>query len=158
MPSSKPLGLLLAGGGSPIDLDASIFVQMAIFFAAFFILKGLVFGPVMKLFDAREAAMGGSRQQAQSMEKEADDKREHLESELRRVRSEASQDRERLRNEAQKLARELTDKARRENAATLASAKAQLDLEARDAHARADAEIPVIAGEIVERLLGRRVS
>lgn len=157
MPSPIPLGLLLSGG-SPIDLDGSIFVQTAVFFIAFFILKGLVFGPVMRLFDEREEAMEGSRKQARVMEKDADDKREHLESELRRVRAEAGQDRERLRNEAMKLARELTDKTRRDNAATLASAQAQLDLEARQARDKAQAEVPMLARQIAERLLGRSVS
>ena len=52
MLSSFALGVLLSGG-SVIDLDASIFIQMGIFFVAFFILKALVFNPTMQLFDAR---------------------------------------------------------------------------------------------------------
>src|SRR5215510_11102858 len=80
------LGVLLAGG-SVIDLDASLFIQMAIFFTAFFILKGLVFRPVMTLFDARDKAIEGARAEAKQMETEALEKREHFESELRRVSS-----------------------------------------------------------------------
>jgi F-type H+-transporting ATPase subunit b len=99
--------------------------------------------------------MEGSRTQAVTMERDADDKREHLESELRRVRAQAGQDREQLRNEALKLARELTDRARREHGAALASAKAQLDLEAQKARQAAEAEVPALARQISERLLGR---
>jgi F-type H+-transporting ATPase subunit b len=149
--------VLLLSGGSPIDLDGSFFIQLAIFFTAFFILKGLVFRPVLDLFDAREQAMEGSRRQAAEMEQDADRKRDQLESELRSVRQKASEDRDRRRTEAQKLARELTDKARRENAATLSAAKAQLEVEGKDARTRALAEVSGLARQIAEKLLGRSV-
>jgi F-type H+-transporting ATPase subunit b len=151
-----PFGVLLAGG-SPIDLDASFFIQLAIFFVAFFILRGLVFGPVMKLFDEREQAMQGSRKQAEQMEREADQTREKFEAELRRVRQQATEDRDKQRSQAQQLARELTEKARRENTATLSSAKAQLELEAKDARKRTIADVPALARQIAEKLLGRSV-
>ena len=156
MPFSTPLGVMLAGG-SPVDLDGSIFVQLGIFFAAFFILKSLVFKPVMDLFDAREQAMEGSRTLAQSLESEADAKREHFESQLRSVRQQASENRQRLQGEAQQLARELTEKARRENTAALSSAKAQLDLESKTTRQKAQAEVPALARQIAEKLLGRSV-
>jgi F-type H+-transporting ATPase subunit b len=157
MPFLLSFGVLLSSG-SPIDLDGSFFVQLFIFFVAFLILRSLVFRPVMALFDARAQAMQGARTQASEMERGADEKREHLESELRRVRQKASEHRNELRGKAQQLARELTDRARRENSAALQSAKAQLDVEARDAQAKARAEAPTIARQIAERLLGRSVS
>jgi F-type H+-transporting ATPase subunit b len=151
-----PLGVLLVGE-SPIDLDGSFFVQLGIFFTAFFILRGLVFKPVMGLFDAREQAMQGSRVQAEELERRAEHTREQFESELRNVRHRANEDRDRQRLAAQQLARELTDKARRENTATLSSAKVQLDVEAKDARNKAQAEVPMLARQITERLLGRSV-
>lgn len=157
MLSSVPLGVMLAGG-SPIDLDGTFFVQLGVLFAAFFILKGLVFGPVMRLFDAREEAMVGARAQAEKMDRDAVQKRDHFEGELRKVRATASADRDKLRNEAQKLARELTEKARKENAATLASARARLDREADQARDQAKAEIPTLAKQIADKLLDRSAS
>ena len=157
MLSSVPMGVLLSGG-SPIDLDGSFVVQLAIFFFAFFMLRSLVFKPVMDLFDAREKAIDGSRTDADRMEKDADDKREHFEGELRKVREQASQDRERLRLDAQQLARDLTEKARRESAATLSSAKAQRDLEAKDAREKATSEVPELANKIAEKLLSRSLN
>jgi F-type H+-transporting ATPase subunit b len=156
MPFSTPLGVMLAGG-SPVDLDGSIFVQLGIFFVAFFILRSLVFKPVMELFDAREQAIAGSRSLAQSLESDADAKREHFESQLHSVRQQASEDRQRLQTQAEQLARELTEKARRESAAALSSAKAQLDLESKTTRQKAQAEVPAIARQIAEKLLGRSV-
>ena len=148
---------MLLAGGSPIDIDASFFVQLVIFFVAFFILRGLVFQPVMKLFDEREQAMEGARKQAVEMEREGEQTREKFEAELRRVRQQATEDRDKLRLQAQHLARELTEKARRENTATLSSAKAQLELEAKDARTRTMADVPGLAKQIAEKLLGRSV-
>jgi F-type H+-transporting ATPase subunit b len=156
MPSSIPLTVLLSGG-SPIDLDGSFFVQLAIFFVAFFMLKGLVFGPVMRLFDARSAAMEGSKESAAQMTAQADQTRESFETQLRSVRQKANEERDKRRAEAQQLARELTEKARRENAALLSAARSRLDMEARDARTKAQAEVPTLAKQIAEKLLGRSV-
>src|SRR5207344_235341 len=83
-----PLGapVVFLSGGSPVDLDASLFVQLGIFVVAFFMLRALVFKPVMKLFDARVEAMEGSKQEAAAMEQDAVAKREAFEGELRAVR------------------------------------------------------------------------
>jgi F-type H+-transporting ATPase subunit b len=156
MPSTIPMTVLLSGG-SPIDLDGSFFVQLAIFFVAFLILKGLVFGPVMRLFDARSAAMEGSKETAAQMTAQADETREGFETKLRTVRQQANEERDKRRAEAQHLARELTEKARRENAAHLAGARSRLDMEASDARQKAQAEVPVLARQIAEKLLGRSV-
>ncbi len=152
---SIPLAVMLAE--SPIDLDASFFVQLAIFFTAFFILRSLVFRPVMGLFDAREQAMEGSRKQAEQMEREAEQTRASFEAELRRVRQQANEDRDKLRGQAQQLARELTEKARSEHSAMIVSAKVRLDREAGEARTNTQAELPQLARQIAEKLLGRSV-
>lgn len=150
--------VVFLSGGSPVDLDASLFIQLGIFVVAFFMLRALVFKPVMKLFDARVEAMEGSKQEAAAMEQDAVAKREAFEGELRAVRQKANEDRDKLRSQAQGLARELTDKARRENTATLSSAKAQLDVEAKDARGKALTDAPALARQIAEKLLGRSMN
>jgi F0F1-type ATP synthase membrane subunit b/b' len=157
MVASVAWGVLLASG-SPIDLDGTFFLQVGIFFVAFFILKSLVFEPVVELFDAREAAMSGAKKDADTMNADAAAKREHLESELRRVRQVSTEHRDRLRAEAQTLARKLAEAARRESAATLANSRTQLDVQAQDVRKRALAEAPQLAKQIAERLLARSVS
>ena len=96
MLSITPMGVLLAGG-SPIDLDGSFFVQLGIFFVAFLILRALVFKPVMELFDARTAAMSGSKELAEKMSGEADATREGFEAQLRSVRAKANEERDKKR-------------------------------------------------------------
>jgi F-type H+-transporting ATPase subunit b len=151
------MGVLLASG-SPIDVDASIVIQMVILAIAFFILRSLVFKPVMGLFDAREAAMDGSRKAAAEMDKDADAIRDRFETELKKVRQQGNEERDKARAKTQKLARELTEAARKQNAATLVAAKTRLDAEAADARGKAKAEVPGLAKQIAERLLGRSMS
>lgn len=159
MPSSLAITVLLSGGGgSVIDLDATLFVQMGVFFCAFFILKFLVFKPVMDVFDAREKATEGATHDAQRMEAEAAEKRAHFEGELRKVSAAAGEERDKQRAEAQKLARELTEQARQQAQQIQKAAKERLDTDAAVARARSLAEVPSIARQIAEKLLGRSLS
>jgi len=157
MVASSAFGVLLSGG-SVMDLDGTLFVQLGVFFAAFVILKVLVFTPVMKLVDAREAAVDGAKSEADKMQGDAESRREHFESEMRRVTAEANEKRDALRGDAQDFARELTDNARAESAKTMASAKAQLDADAEKIRTEAHATIPGLAKEIASKLLDRSVS
>jgi F0F1-type ATP synthase membrane subunit b/b' len=150
------LGVLLSGG-SVIDLDASLFIQMGIFFTAFFILKSLVFKPTLSLFDAREAAIDGAKEEALRLKIDAEAKRGEFESKLREASAVANEEREKARAEAQKLARELTEKARAEAVNAQKSAKSSLDAQAASARSKALAEVPVITRELTSKLLGRTV-
>jgi F-type H+-transporting ATPase subunit b len=159
MPSSLAVTVLLSSGeASVIDLDATIFVQLGVFFCAFFILKFLVFKPVMDVFDARGRAIEGATADAQRMETEAAEKRAHFEGELRKVSAAAGDERDKQRAEAQKLARELTEQARQQAQQIQKVAKERLDTDAAVARARSLAEVPTIAKQIAEKLLGRSVS
>jgi F-type H+-transporting ATPase subunit b len=157
MPSSLAVGVLLSGG-SVIDLDGTIFVQLGVFFTAFFILKGLVFKPVMELFDARTAAIEGATAAAQQMDADAAQKRATFEGELRKVSAAAGEERDKQRGEAQKLARELTEQARQQAQQIQKAAKERLDTDAAVTRARTLAEVPMLAKQIAEKLLGRSLS
>lgn len=152
-----PMGILLSGG-SMIDLDGTFFVQLAIFFVAFFILKGLVFSPVLKVLDAREAAIDGARNEAAGMDAEVAEKKADFESKMRAIKAEASAEREQQKAAAQKLARELTDKARADSGAALTLARGRLEQEADKARSEATAQIPQLAKEIASKLLDRSVN
>jgi len=150
------LGVVLSG--ALIDLDGTFFVQITIFFLAFFILKSLVFGPVMKVMDAREAAVGGARREAQALEAEVAEKKANFETQLRKVRDEASREREAQRVEAQKLARNLTEQARQDAATRLTEARAQLDRDADKVRAEARKQVPEVADQIASKILNRSVN
>jgi F-type H+-transporting ATPase subunit b len=157
MSSSVALSVLLSGG-SVIDLDGTIFVQVLLFFVAFFLLYNLVFKPVLSLLDAREQAIEGTKEQAGKLLSDADAKRVTLEEELKKIWHIANQDRDRLRLEGQQSARQLTEQAHKETESALAQAKAKLEAEGGRLRAEVTSAVPALARQIASKLLDRDVS
>ncbi|AKF05461.1 ATP synthase F0 subunit B [Sandaracinus amylolyticus] len=156
MPSTLPA--LLLSGGAVIDLDGSLLIQLAIFFVAFELLRRLVFRPMIALFDAREAAIDGAKREARSLETEAEEKLKAFETEMKKVRAEAAADRDSIRQDAQRLERELLAKARVEADGMLGDATAKMQSDAAAIRADMKKTVPALAGQIAEKLLGRKAA
>jgi F-type H+-transporting ATPase subunit b len=156
MQLSAFLGALLSGG-SIVDLDGTVFVQLAMFFIAFIVLYALVFKPMVALLDAREEAIEGARNQAKQLDSDVQAKQATFEAELRRVRTSSGEERERLRGEGQELERKLLDRVRVETQALVNDAKTRLESEALTARAELRAQSGELARDIASRVLGREV-
>jgi len=118
--------VLLAG--SPIlDVDATIFIYLGVFFLLFFLLRALVFRPAMAVFDEREVAIDGAKAEARDLERAAEEKLAAFESEMAKVRAEALTERDRLRAEGTQLERTLTEKVRRETEELVADCEGSLE-------------------------------
>ncbi|UJR81922.1 ATP synthase subunit b [Sandaracinus amylolyticus] len=141
-----------------IDLDGSLLIQLLIFFVAFELLRRLVFRPMIALFDAREAAIDGAKREARSLETEAEEKLKAFESEMKKVRAEAAADRDSIRQDAQRLERELLAKARVEADGMLGDATAKMQSDATAIRADMKKTVPALAGQIAEKLLGRKAA
>ncbi|HJL30700.1 MAG TPA: hypothetical protein RMI62_16600, partial [Polyangiaceae bacterium LLY-WYZ-15_(1-7)] len=72
----------LLSEGSIIDLDGTFFIQFAIFWVAFFVLRSLVFKPLVAVFEEREEAIDGARRDAKQFAREASEKEAHFDKEL----------------------------------------------------------------------------
>jgi F-type H+-transporting ATPase subunit b len=156
MQLSAFLGALLSGG-SIIDLDGTVFVQLAMFFVAFVVLYGLVFKPMVALLDARDLAIEGAKDEAKHLDAEVLEKQASFEAQLKRVQGTAGEDRERLRAEGQELERKLLETVRVETTQLLNDAKAQLDTESVAARGELVRDRPELARIIASRVLGREV-
>lgn len=143
--------------GSLIDLDATLFVQAAIFFVAFFVLRAFVFKPMIGLFEAREEAIEGARSEARRIEKEAEQKANTFDEEMRQVRVQAGEERERLRQEGLRLERQMLDDVRRETQQQLEQAQQRLRDEARQVRRDMETTAPALGREVASKLLGREV-
>jgi F-type H+-transporting ATPase subunit b len=156
MQLSAFLGALLSGG-SIIDLDGTVFVQLAMFFVAFGVLYALVFKPMVAMLEAREEAIDGAKDQAKRLEVEVKEKQASFESELRKVKGASSEERDRLRAEGQDIERKLLERVRGETQTLVQDAKLRLDSEAALARQELSAQRPTLAREIAGKLLGREV-
>jgi F-type H+-transporting ATPase subunit b len=147
----------LLSGGSIVDLDGTVFVQLAMFFIAFVILYALVFKPMVALLEARESAIDGARDQAKLLEREVLEKQATFELELRKVRGTSGEERDRLRAEGQELERKLLERVRAETQTLQTEARARFEQEARVARSELVSQRGELAREIASRVLGREV-
>jgi F-type H+-transporting ATPase subunit b len=149
--------LLLLSGGSIIDLDGTVFVQLGMFFVAFGVLYVLVFKPMVALLEAREQAIDGAKDEAKHLEHDVREKQAAFEAELRKVRSSGGEERDRLRLEGQELERKLLDTVRSETTALVSNAKTRLAQEAQVARSELAAKKSELAREIASKVIGREV-
>ncbi len=150
-------GVLLSGGAI-IDLDATVIFQLLIFGAVFFVLRAWIFKPMLALFDARDTAIDGAKQKARALESDAEDKLRTFEGEMKKVKLEATAERDRIRQDGSRLERELIAKARSEAETTMGDATAQMAQEAAKVRADMAVTMPALAGQIADKLLGRKAS
>ncbi len=145
-------------GGTLIDVDGSLLIQLGVFFALFFGLRHLVFRPMVALLDARETAIDGAKKEARMLEAGADEKLKAFEAEMKKVKIGAGADRDALRQDAARLERELLAKAREEADATLADATRTMQADAAKIRADMKTSVPLLASQLAEKLLGRKAA
>ena len=144
--------------GSIIDLDGTMLVHFGLFFVAFFILRSLVFKPMIALFEAREEAIDGARLKAKELEKDAGAKGGEFEEKMRELRIKGGEERERLRKEGQQLEQKLLAQVQEDTRKQLEDAEKQMETDASKLRKELDAQIPVLAKQITSKLLQREVS
>ena len=147
----------LLSEGSIIDLDGTIWIQLALFGIAFFLFRPLIFRPMIALFEARESAIEGSKLEAQRLQDEAAAETEVFDEEMRRLRLQAGEERDRLRAEGKRLERSVLDRVREETEKQLAEADQQLASEATKLRAEVQGNVPALAKQIASKLLSREV-
>lgn len=151
------LSTALLSEGSIIDLDGTIWIQLALFGVAFLILRPLVFRPMVALFEARENAIEGSKLEALRLQDEAAAESEEFDEEMRKLRLQAGEERDRLRAEGKRLERTVLERVQQETDRQLADADAQLAREAAKLRSEIDATVPALAKQIASKLLDREV-
>ena len=148
----------LLSEGSLIDLDVTVFIQLGLFFIAFFILKTLVFGPIIRLFEKREEMIEGARLQAKELHGQAENAETELAEAKRRARLQASAEREKMRAEGKRLEAEIMERARESSSRQLAEAEKSLEQEAATIRTEMKARVPALAKTIASKLLAREVA
>jgi F-type H+-transporting ATPase subunit b len=147
----------LLSEGSIIDLNGTIWIQLALFGIAFLILRPLVFRPMVALFEARESAIEGSKLEALRLQDEAAAESEEFDEEMRKLRLQAGEERDRLRAEGKRLERTVIERVQQETDRQLAEADAQLSREAAKMRSEINDSVPALAKQIASKLLEREV-
>jgi F-type H+-transporting ATPase subunit b len=149
----------LASGGHPlIDIDATAFVQFALFLITMYVANRLLFQPYLALRERRKAGIEGARAEADRMTAEADAKLADYEKQLAVARNRANEEGRKIRGEATAHEREVTDKARATAQTAIDEAQAKMRGETESARTQLMPQADAIAKQIASKLLGREVA
>lgn len=141
-----------------IDIDGTVFIQLALFLLVAFIGSRLLFRPYLKMRDERTAGIAGARDEAARLSAEADARVAHYERQLETARTRAQEERRKMRGEAAARQREVTETARSESARAFDDAKAKVKRETDAARAELLPRANQVAADIASALLGRKVA
>ena len=141
-----------------LDLDSTVFVQLAIFILAALVLSRFLFRPYLEVRAARGAGIEGAKEEARRMGEEAEARLVEYQQSLAQARSKAGGERGKLQGDAVKRDNEITEAARVATQASLEQARARLDADAKAARAQLEPRAQEIAKSIAKKILGREVA
>ncbi len=145
---------LVASGGSIIDLDATFFILIGIFFLTLFVLTTMLFNPLFAVLDARRKAVEGAIAESRTLGREADAKKVEFEKRVQEVKREAGEEREGLRRTARRVEAEIIEKGKADALKTVENARAELQREVSQVRGGLDAESQRLGQALADRILG----
>lgn len=134
-----------------IDLDATYFVQLALFLLLYGVLWTTFFGPYTRFLKRRDEATEGLRRRARDLHDQVRTIEADIEARLSAARTEAVQVRRRLADEGSRLRSEIAARERARMQAELERHLGTIDEEKRRFLAQADDVAAMLAGLIEEQ-------
>jgi F-type H+-transporting ATPase subunit b len=136
-----------------VDVDVTAFVQFIFFIVLVFVLPKLIFEPMLKRFDQRDARTEGARAEARRMLKESDEQVVVFEKAMSDEKIRAMAERSAARMQAQREANEAVAKVRRETNTRIDAGIAALSAQAAAAQVEIDADARLVSALIVQKIL-----
>ncbi len=149
---------VLAAAHPLIDIDATVFVQFALFLLLFWASNAFLFQPYLALRERRKAGMEGARAEADRMTASADAKLADYDKQLTAARGRANDEGRKVRAEAAAHEKQVTDAARAETQKIVDEASARMKMETEAARMQLLPQANALARQIASRLLDREVS
>jgi F-type H+-transporting ATPase subunit b len=155
------LGLLAAlpahaaTGSLEIFPDQRIFYLIAIFVLLVFPVNKLLFHPVFRVLDERDARIEGARKRAEEVGAQAEATLERYRSAVRSARESVESDRKAVLEQARREQAQLTGGVRSEAEATMSRARDEVARALGEARSQLREQAQVLAREAAARVLGR---
>ena len=140
-----------------IALDYTVLVQIVSFLFLWFLLTRLLFRPFLGLLEERERKTEGVRVEAAALAQEAERFRAEYEGRIATARDEGAAIKQILRLEALELRESLLAQAREEASHHLQTMREEVQRELRRARELGTREAEVIARQMAEKILGRKI-
>jgi F-type H+-transporting ATPase subunit b len=146
------------GGGSLIEINWTLGVQLISFLLLLAALYKLLYRPLLGALEGRTNAIQQQLAEAQAAREEAQRERAAMEERIRAAHAEAQALRERALREAAELRERLSAEARQEATRLVESAQAQVAQDVRRARADLRAEVGALATQIAERVVRKSLT
>jgi len=141
-----------------ISLDISILHQIILFVALWLILNKILFQPYLQLLEERERRTIGAEHDSADLEHEGARLRAQYEEKIAQAQTAAYAAKDAILQEARQQREKILGQARAEAASKLEQARREIALALEKEKALAAAETATVAGEMVSKVLGRKVA
>jgi F-type H+-transporting ATPase subunit b len=141
-----------------ISLDISILHQIILFIVLGLILNKILFQPYLRLLEERERRTIGAEHDSADLEHEGARLRAQYEEKIAQAQSAAYAAKDAILQEARQQREKILGQARAEAASKLEQARREIALALEKEKALAAAETTTVAGEMVSKVLGRKVA
>jgi len=140
-----------------MDIDITIVVQFAVLLVLLLSLGQLLFKPMLRILDERQARSAGDNLEAQTRESQAETQQKAYQVEMRNARDEAQKVYDRLRLEGMNQEKQLLATTRLEIANFINKNREQLQKDVVVAETQLQPQIQALSNMLVGKLLGREV-
>ena len=141
-----------------ISLDLSILHQIILFVALWLILNKILFQPYLQLLEERERRTTGAEHDSADLEHEGARLRAQYEEKIAQAQTAAYAAKDAILQEARQQREKILGQARAEAASKLEQTRREISLALEKEKALAAAEATTVAGEMVSKVLGRKVA
>ena len=149
--------LALAEGGSNINPNASLVVILVLFLFFIFVLNRILFRPIGRVLDEREARTVGATAEARASARRYEARLADYEAAIRQARAEGFRTQEQSRAAALDERRRLLDEAKSQASGEIDRAKTDIARQAAEARGALEADARRMAESISRTVLGRTV-
>ncbi len=140
-----------------LDINYTLFIQIANFLFLLFILNILLFKPIRKILGERSHEMGSYEGQIGDFRGKSDQYEKELQENMVGARKEGFQEKEGLKNEGLGTEKELLQEATSAAGEKIGKAKQDIESKAGDARATLENEVAAFSKELAEKILGRSI-
>lgn len=141
-----------------ISINATLFLQIVHFLILMFILNRLMFRPVLRIIHERNRHIEDEKNQLDTIEKETRELMDKCVAMERDARRDAGGESTHLKREAMEAAEKILSDTRHEVTAIRVKAEEEIDAKLEEAQQSLRKEAAILAGELIVKLIGRRVA
>jgi F-type H+-transporting ATPase subunit b len=140
-----------------LDINTSLFVQIANFLVLLFVLNLLFYRPIRKILSKRSGEMDSLQQMVDDYVEKSAQREKGIEDSMVLARKEGFQEKEGLRGQGIEEEKGLLQEASSALEERVSTAKEEIDKKMADVRKALDEEVAVFSQELAQKILGRNV-